>query len=208
MCRLGLRPLCHTSRTHPSWTLRGYGRDRSDGAVKTELRENVALHAIDYAGDENRCNASQDKNWDTIGHFYSYIRCLICTKWITDGDFQVGRRENQIQPYNYSPNNVDTVHPNGKFDPKPAPTAPTGPRYKGGVGHLPTSASEAARYSNVADFSHTGPTQLLSVGSRFEALEAIDTICDQRVKVTHDWVRDRRRSTIRQSRSCPTTTSS
>ena len=135
-------------------------------------------HFLQIEYPEQKGAMPQDKNWDTIGQFYSYIRFLICTKWITDGDFQVGRRENQIQPYNYSPNNVDTVHPKGKFDPwKPAPTAPTGPRSRAASDTYP-SASEAARYSNVAD-SHTGPTQLLSVGSRFEALEAIDTICDQ-----------------------------
>ena len=184
---LGVEPLLYRNSPGPYPTALPYhnptGPSGPHGgtAVKiplSKLSYEQLWHFLQIEYPEQKGAMPQDKNWDTIGQFYSYIRCLICTKWITDGDFQVGRRENQIQPYNYSPNNVDTVHPKGKFDPwKPAPTAPTGPRSRAASDTYP-SASEAARYSNVAD-SHTGPTQLLSVGSRFEALEAIDTICDQ-----------------------------
>jgi hypothetical protein len=34
--------------------------------------------------------APQDSNWDTIGQFYSYIRCLLSTRFLTDADFQLG----------------------------------------------------------------------------------------------------------------------
>ena len=67
----------------------------------------------------------QDRDWKTIGQFYSYIRCLISTKFIADADFQHGDAKKAIQPDYYSPNNVDTVYPPGKFDPwKPAPPGP------------------------------------------------------------------------------------
>ena len=32
----------------------------------------------------------QDRNWQTIGQFYSYIRCLLSTKFLTDADFRKG----------------------------------------------------------------------------------------------------------------------
>ena len=118
----------------------------------------------------------QDRNWQTIGQFYSYIRCLIRTKFVTDADFQHGPADRAIQPYNYSPNNVDTVYPVGKFDPwKPAPPAPT-PGWAQ-VDPYP-SASAAAVYPDFAN-SHAGPTELVTVRSRRDAAEAIDTICDQ-----------------------------
>ena len=58
-----------------------------------------------------------DRDWTTIGQFYSYIRCLLRTSFLTDEDFRHGPADHAIQPYNYSPNNVDTVYPSGKFDP-------------------------------------------------------------------------------------------
>jgi hypothetical protein len=118
----------------------------------------------------------QDRNWNTIGQFYSYIRCLIHTKFITDADFQHGAAASAIQPYNYSPNNVDTVYPKDKFDPwKPAPPGP--PPAWTFKDQFP-SGSQAAIYTDSAD-SHAGPTQLVTVRSRRDAAIAIDTICDQ-----------------------------
>jgi hypothetical protein len=118
----------------------------------------------------------EDRKWHTIGQFYSYIRCLICTDFVTDADFQIGAAESAIQPYNYSPNNVDTVYPSEKFDLwKPAPPAPT-PSWAA-PDHYKTAAKVAV-YPDAAD-SHAGPVQLLTVHSRLDALEAIDTICDQ-----------------------------
>ncbi len=142
----------------------------------SQLAYDQLWHFLQIEYPETSDAMPQDRNWDTIGQFYSYIRCLICTNFITDADFQNGAAESQIQDYNYSPNNVDTVHPSGKFDPwKPAPPEPT-PSWAASDPY--PSASKAAVYSNAAD-SHTGPTPLLSVSSRLEAMEAIDTICDQ-----------------------------
>lgn len=107
----------------------------------------------------------RDQKWDTIGQFYSYIRCLICAPQITDADFQNGKVEHQIQPTNYSPNNIDTVNPRRNFDPWKTPEE------KG-------SGAKVAEFQNEPD-SHTGPSQLLTVDCRLGALEAIDTICDQ-----------------------------
>jgi hypothetical protein len=116
----------------------------------------------------------QDRNWDTIGQFYSYIRCLLNTKFLTDADFQKGSAASAIQPYNYSPNNVDTVYPNAGFDPwKPAPPAPT-PGWADPV----QGAAQAAIFTDQPD-SHVGETQLVAVQSILDAATAIDTICDQ-----------------------------
>lgn len=118
----------------------------------------------------------KDRKWTTIGQFYSYIRCLIHTKFLTDADFQQGAAAQAIQPYNYSPNNVDTVYPTGKFDPwKPAPP---GPMPGWAQKDLYPSAAEAARFADRGD-SHAGQSELLCVQSREDAACAIDTICDQ-----------------------------
>lgn len=116
----------------------------------------------------------QDRNWDTIGQFYSYIRCLLNTKFLTDADFRKGSAAAAIQPYNYSPNNVDTVYPDAGFDPwKPAPPSPT-PGWADPV----QGAAQAAIFTDFAD-SHAGQTQLVAVQSLLDAATAIDTICDQ-----------------------------
>lgn len=115
----------------------------------------------------------QDSNWDTIGQFYSYIRCLLSTQFLADSDFQQGSVSNAIQPYNYSPNNIDTVYPNAGFDPwKPAPpaTASWPDQVQG--------AAAAAVFPDSAD-GHVGPTQLIAIQSIQDAATAIDTICDQ-----------------------------
>lgn len=116
----------------------------------------------------------QDRDWQTIGQFYSYIRCLLRTRFVTDADFQIGAYANGIQPYNYSPNNVDTVYPAQGFDPwKPAPPVPK-PSW---ADTLP-GAAEVAQFPDDED-SHAGQSELLCVRSRQDAAEAIDTICDQ-----------------------------
>lgn len=116
----------------------------------------------------------QDANWQTIGQLYSYVRCLVSTQFLTDADFQLGATSSAIQPYNYSPNNVDTIYPSGKFDPwKPAPPSP---RPSWGDGYR--SAAKIAVFPSRED-SHAGPAQLMTIGSRADALLAIDTICDQ-----------------------------
>lgn len=118
----------------------------------------------------------QDRDWNTIGQFYSYIRCLMSTKFITDADFQHGDAKKAIQPDYYSPNNVDTVYPPGKFDPwKPAPPGPMPAWTK--QDPYP-SGSNAALFAD-SDDSHAGASQLITVKSRKNAFEAITTICDQ-----------------------------
>lgn len=117
-----------------------------------------------------------DRDWSTIGQFYSYIRCLLRTKFLTDADFQQGPSAQAIQPFNYSPNNVDTVYPSGKFDPwKPAPPVPT-PSWAQGDSW--PSAAAAAVYPDRED-SHAGKSELLTIATIQDAIEAIDTICDQ-----------------------------
>lgn len=126
--------------------------------------------------------APQDRDWDSIGQFYSYIRCLICSKWITDADFQAGEAERQIQHFNYSPNNIDTIYPDQQFDPwKPASPAndPAWARH-----NTAPKASSAAVYPNAEDSfaavqGDIEATPLISVANKIQAMTAIDTICDQ-----------------------------
>jgi hypothetical protein len=133
-------------------------------------------HFLQIEYPEQKDALPQDRNWQTIGQFYSYIRCLINTKFITDADFQHGAEANAIQPYNYSPNNTDTVYPTGKFDPwKPSPPGPM-PAWAT-VDTYP-SGSQATVYAD-SDDSHAGPDELITVKSRLDAAYAIDTICDQ-----------------------------
>lgn len=119
----------------------------------------------------------QDRNWDTIGQFYSYIRCLIKCKQVTDADFQVNAPQNQIQSDNYSPNNVDTIYPSSAFDPWGIPAAQGEPPVQATTQGCP-SAAQVAQYTNQPD-SHAGPAELVTISSKLGALEAIDTICDQ-----------------------------
>ncbi len=116
----------------------------------------------------------EGNDWETIGQFYDYIRCLINHPDIKNSDFQKGPQENQIQDYNYSPNNIDTAHPRVPFDPWGTPPAQGDPLPPPGG----ASAAAAVSFSNFAD-SHAGATQLITIGGRQDALDAIDTICDQ-----------------------------
>ncbi|MDN3647259.1 ferritin-like domain-containing protein [Pontixanthobacter aestiaquae] len=117
----------------------------------------------------------ENHDWKTIGQVYSYVRCIIATNWIEDEDFRKGPAEHQIQSFNYSPNNTDTVHTKGKFDPwEPAPdhANPDAKPVEGG------SAAAGAIYSNEDD-SHAGATELVTIHAKEDAYIAIDTICDQ-----------------------------
>lgn len=103
-------------------------------------------------------------SWQTIGQIYSYIRCIVCSRHIHDDDFRQGARLRQIQPANYSPNNIDTAYPLRDFDfkcPVPAP--------------VKDSAAHVAGFMSRED-SHAGRAQLLTVDSRETALQAIQTI--------------------------------
>lgn len=116
----------------------------------------------------------KDQNWDTIGQFYSYIRCLLSSKFVQDADFRHGRAASAIQSYNYSPNNIDTAYPKAAFNPwLPAPPAPT-PRWSDGV-----QGAVAATVFPDAEDSYVGAAPLVTIASVQDALDAIDTICDQ-----------------------------
>lgn len=106
----------------------------------------------------------QPDNWDTIGQVYSYVRCIISSKWISDADFQKGIEASQIQDTNYSPNNIDTIYPDDSFNKTcPIPTPVAG------------SAATVAKYTNDED-GHSGSAQLLTIATCDLALQAIQTI--------------------------------
>ena len=119
--------------------------------------------AIEYPAKSDAPPEADD--WDTIGQIYSYVRCIIESKWIDDGDFQVQKDNGQqIASGEYSPNNIDTVYPYKSFDFDNAQVV-------GSTG----SASEAAAYASKED-SHVGASQLLQITCCQDALEAIATI--------------------------------
>ncbi|WP_083098473.1 ferritin-like domain-containing protein [Pseudophaeobacter leonis] len=126
-----------------------------------------------------------DENWNSIGQFYSYIRCLIASSHITDQDFKAGEAACQIQAFNYAPNNVDTIYPSETFSQaKPAPK-PCDAKAIPAEGTLP-NAAYVAGYMNEPD-SHSGghgtdwedDEELIPVTSKQEAFTALETICEQ-----------------------------
>lgn len=103
-------------------------------------------------------------NWQTIGQIYSFLRCIISSRHITDDDFKAGRAPAQIQPSNYSPNNIDSVYPTAGFNygcPVPAP--------------VNGSAAATAAYTSRGD-SHASRSALMTIASRENAMQAIQTI--------------------------------
>lgn len=110
----------------------------------------------------------EGSNWDTIGQIYSYVRCLIESKWISDCDFNAsGNSGQQISSGDYSPNNIDTVYPNDSFNyQNPEPVSGS------------NSAAKVASYASDED-SHVGKTQLMQITDKVTAIQAITTICFQ-----------------------------
>ena len=148
--------------------------DTSERIPLSKLSFEQLWHFLQVEYPEGRDAKPQKTDWDTIGQIYSYVRCLLESDQLSDADFQRGAAAEAIQPYNYSPNNIDTAYATGKFDPwKPAPPTAS-PAWSDGY----PSAAEATRFANYAD-SHAGKSQLLCVSSRLDAIDAIDTICDQ-----------------------------
>ena len=125
-----------------------------------------------------------DENWNSIGQFYSFIRCMIACAHVHEEDFKTGDAERQIQPYNYAPNNVDTIYAKDKFNKKaPAPDADGKPvKTKSKLPH----AAEVAVYTNEPD-SHAGShdgdweedQELITVSNKKQAMIALETICEQ-----------------------------
>ncbi len=140
-----------------------------------KLDYNQLWHFLQIEYPETMDAVPENHDWKTIGQVYSYVRCIIATKWIDDDDFRKGPVEHQIQSFNYSPNNTDTVHTKGKFDPwTPAPET-ADPDAKPVEGE---SAAAGAVYSNEDD-SHAGATELVTIQGKEDAYIAIDTVCDQ-----------------------------
>ena len=77
---------------------------------------------------------------------------MIASDLVYEDDFTTGAAAQQIQSYNYSPNNVNTIYPNEKFN-KKAPT----PNHDAPSGGCPSgrNAAQVAVYTNEPD-SHSG----------------------------------------------------
>jgi hypothetical protein len=123
--------------------------------------------AIEYPAPKKA--QAEPGNWDTIGQIYSYVRCLISSKWIEDSDFRVRNNQikQQINSTEYSPNCIDTVYPAREFD-----DANRLPATK------PGSAADVAEFASDED-SHAGAQQLLTISGCEEAMQAIATIDSQ-----------------------------
>ncbi len=147
-------------------------KDDAPGLLTEQLGE--MLHSMGWPS---------DGNWNSIGQFYSFIRCMIASELVIENDFLTGVAAQQIQPYNYSPNNVDTIYPSEKFNkkaPAPDPDNPVPPI----AGNQ--NAAQVAVYTNEPD-SHSGcqkqdweeDEELITVFSKEKAMQALLTICEQ-----------------------------
>lgn len=122
----------------------------------------------------------EGSRWQTIGQLYSYVRCIIESDLITDDDFGGRDEGHQIQPTNYSPNNIDTAWAKAPFDnQQPVPAGAEG------------SAADVAEFANAGD-AHLGPHALLTVTTKHRALQAIATICFEGEGFDHTRYDDRR----------------
>lgn len=122
----------------------------------------------------------KEENWDTIGDFYSYIRCLISTSFVSDSDFKKGAIEYQISDDYYGQNCIDTIYPETGFDESLVPLA-KGSAAK--VAMFPNSANSHAGYPQETETNGTDRSQnteeLNKVFDKASAIQAISTICDQ-----------------------------
>lgn len=110
---------------------------------------------------------------------------MIASDLVYEDDFTTGAAAQQIQSYNYSPNNVNTIYPNEKFN-KKAPT----PNHDAPSGGCPSgrNAAQVAVYTNEPD-SHSGSQagdweededeELITVSSKTGAMAALLTNCEQ-----------------------------
>lgn len=103
-------------------------------------------------------------NWETIGQLYNAAICLLCTEGVTLTGTAAAKSQ-QIQHYNYTPNCIDTIFPDKAY-------------CKTAIPSQPGSAAQSAKYLNTPR-SHVGNYELITVSSKFDALTAITTICDQ-----------------------------
>lgn len=110
-----------------------------------------------------------DQNWNSLSQFYQYIQFLMGP--LSDADFKAGSVEYQIQPYNYSVNNIDTLYAPQAFNPWLYPSSPPDSAgYK--------SAAQVAQFVDAPD-SHRGRAELLTIDSKQRAFNAMGTISDQ-----------------------------
>jgi hypothetical protein len=114
-------------------------------------------------------------NWETIGQIYSYIRCIIKSKWIKHDDFKVRQNNrHQIASTEYSPNSIDTVFPKEAFDFVNPPAAP-----------MEESAAKTAKFVSAED-SHLGSSDFLTINNCRDAMQAIATISFQGEGFAHE----------------------
>ncbi len=131
----------------------------------------------------------KEDNWDTIGDFYSFIRCIIATSFINDADFTRGSTDYQISDDYYGQNCIDTVYPTEGFDDSLVPVQAGSAAQ---VAAYPNSANSHAGYATPIDDNNGGTAlapdsehgsqndvELNKVFDKASAIQAIATICDQ-----------------------------
>lgn len=189
-----LRPFCSEQMWHflqIEYPHNPFFSDLSVEALPELLRDLSHWSSDEAKAFLNEHGWPTDQNWNSIGQFYSFIRCIIASAFFDDGDFQAGNPKQQIQPYNYAPNNIDTIYPKQAFDPsKPAPASPGG--RSGCPAGLP-GAAEVTVYSDADDSSAapirpvedrkghevSGAFELMTIDSREDVMLALETICEQ-----------------------------
>ncbi|KPD13850.1 hypothetical protein AN476_04125 [Phaeobacter sp. 11ANDIMAR09] len=190
-----LRPLCSDQLWH--FLQIEYPHNPFFSEIPIEDLPELMAYLADLPSEEamaflNQHGWPMDQNWNSIGQFYSFIRCIIASAHFTDEDFQAGNPKQQIQPYNYAPNNIDTIYPAKAFDKsKPAPSSLGGGSGCPAIG-LP-GAAEVAVYADAEGSSDaplrpvedhrghevTGAFELMAISSRKDVMLALETICEQ-----------------------------
>ena len=118
-----------------------------------------------------------DQNWHSIGQYYSFIRCIIASRFFDDGDFN--GPEQQLQPYNYSPNNVDTIYPARTYQKSKVPGQPGSAASVAVYANEPDSAVEVDSAGDLKQSSGSPQSELATINSREDVMAALETICEQ-----------------------------
>ena len=118
-----------------------------------------------------------DQNWHSIGQYYSFIRCIIASRFFDDGDFNAP--DYQLQSYNYSPNNVDTIYPARVYQKSEVPGQPDSAASVAVYANEPDSAVEVDASGGLKQSSGSPQSELATINSREDVMAALETICEQ-----------------------------
>ena len=104
-CPIRIRPICPTTPLLDRITshYKFCWSDSPQHSFGNFLRSNIQF-------------APMPQSKASISQIYSYVRCIIRSEHVHDGDFKVAATQYQIQPSNYSSNNINAAYPEHSFD--------------------------------------------------------------------------------------------